>query len=519
MPAPPVRPWAAWAIAFLLLPVLALCLVHAGGLDPWLAGLMFDPASPMAETIRESSPLVTWGVAAALLLANLAVVLVPGWRRHRGPVRTVSLQWLMLLLLSLVVLSEGLGKQYFDRARPRETIALGGAMPYQPMFTAGQAFDGQSQMSSHAVAALACAGLYFFLFPVRRRLARVVLVVGLAFSAWVGIGRMVSGAHYLSDVLLSFLLTMAAAMAIAWVAARFDARGRAAAVALALLLVAWTWGVVGAAQVRQWRALDQALAAAAGEATGTPGLVALQRQQARLRRQGWLLRTAGVSPDEASGEAPGVAGLRDALAALPAGTAFQLALVDLPPFDATGYGAIRVACEAARITAIDPQAAFAAAGASSTTATEAAMGQPTGAMAEEATSEALPAYRVYRGMAGASGRCPGLPFAYLDSPRAYQVVDGTLGVSGWAVDAGSEIASIEILLDGRPLGPIAFGVRPLEPDASFARLAVPLARIAPFKHRLALDDAPAGWHTLSLRTTNASGITTLTPPTLVRITY
>lgn len=488
MTAPTALPWKGWAIAFLLLPALALCAVHLAGLDPRLALRLFDPGSAMAETIRESSPLVTWAVAAALLLANGLVWLVPGWRRHRRPVRSVSLQWLMLLLLSLVVLSEGLGKQYFDRARPRETIALGGEMAYQPMFTAGQAFDGQSQVSSHAVAALACAALYFFLFPLHRRLARVVLVVGLVFSAWVGYGRMVSGAHYLSDVLLSLLLTMAAAMAIVRVATGFAARGRAAATALALLLVAWAWAGFGAGQVRQWRALEQALAVPAAEAAGSPGLGELRRQQVRLDHQRWLLRTAGTDPGEAPAAAmSGVAGLREALARLPAGTAFRLALVDLPPFDAAGFGAIRVACDAARVSVVEP------------------------------AGEGTPGYRLYDGVAGETGPCPGLPFAYLDSPRLYDVVEGTLVVSGWAVDAGSEIASIELLLDGRPIAPVAFAVRPLEPGASFTRLAVPLARIAPFEHRLALDGIPAGWHALSLRTTNASGTTTLTPPTLVRV--
>ncbi len=475
-------PWKAWTAGFLLLPLLALVLVHMAGLDEPLALRVFDPASPLADAIRDYSPGLTWALALALACACLWVCVLPGGRRHRGPVLALGLKWGLLALLSLVVLSEGLGKQYFDRARPRETIALGGTMPHQPLLTAGQAFNGQSQVSSHVVSALLVAGLYFFLFPRRRRLARAVLVAGLSFAALVGYGRMVSGAHFLSDVLVSFLLTMAAAMVIVGVASSPRRGLRVAAVAAALLLVGGAYADFTLREARRWRALDEAMA---GE--GASSLWENRRQHAALRRQGWLLRIEGSGGAVADAPVAGVAGLREALARVPAGAAFRLALVDTTPFDAPGFGGIRLACDQARI---EPLARHAA------------------------QDEDV---RVYRGVAGQRGDCPGLPFAFLDAPRPFAVVAGDLDIRGWAVDPASRIVSVELLLDGRPAGAVGARLQPIAPGAGMGALPVPLDEIALLEATRPFAGLPAGWHAISLRATNAAGTTTTTPPTRVRI--
>jgi membrane-associated phospholipid phosphatase len=473
-----VFPWKAWTMGFLGVPLLALLVVHFAGLDEPLALRLFDPLSSLAELVREFSPLLTWALGLGLVIASLLAALVPGWRRGRRPVLGISLRWLLLALLSLVVLSEGLGKQYFDRARPRETIALGGPMAHQPLFTHGQSFNGQSQVSSHAVAATLCAALYFFVFPYRRRLARAVLVAGLPFAVLVGYGRMVSGAHYLSDVLLSWLLTMAVAMAMVRIGAVPGWRVRTVASIAALLLVGWAYADFALRESRAWQALDRALVGGEG------GTVAQARgRYATLRRQGWRLHAAGEDVEAA----PGAAGLREALARLPAGTRFRLALVDIPPFDPQGFGGIRLACERARITAL-PR-----------------FGQQP------------PDVQLYQGVVGQAGTCPGQPFAYLDTPRAYASVSGVLAISGWAVDPASDIVSVELLRGGVSMGAVEFSLRPLEAGASFTALEVPLSSIAMLSATRPVDGIPAGWHSLALKVTNAGGTSSVTPPTRVKI--
>jgi membrane-associated phospholipid phosphatase len=478
----PDFPWKACTFSFLGIPLLALLVVHFAGLDEPLALRLFDPKSSLANLIREYSPRLTWALGLGLVVASLLAWLVPGWRRFRRPMLGVSLGWLLLALFSLVVLSEGLGKQYFDRARPRETAALGGPMAYQPMFTRGQAFNGQSQVSSHAVAATLCAALYFFVFPYQRRLARVLWVVGLPFAVLVGYGRMVSGAHFLSDVLLSWLLTMAAAMAMLRISAMPGRRTRAAAATAALLLVGWAYADFALREARPWRALDQALAG--GEGGSVTGA---RRQYLALRRLGWRLHAPGATPAPGAYATPGAAGLREALASLPPGTRFRLALVDTTPFDSQGFGGIRAACDRARVAALSR-----------------VDGQP-------------PDVQVYEGVVGQAGTCPGQPFAYVDTPLAYAPVSGVLAIRGWAVDPASEIVAVELMRDGVSMGAVEFKVRPLEAGASFTTLAVPLSSIAMLSATLSLEGIPAGWHSLSLKVTNAGGRSSVTPPTLVKI--
>lgn len=482
----PVLPWKAWGLGFLGMPLLALLVVHFAGLDEPVALGLFDPLSSLAEWIREYSPRFTWALGLGLVATSLLVGLVPGWRHLRGPVLGVSLRWLLLALLSLVVLSEGLGKQYFDRARPRETVALGGPMAHQPLFTRDQAFNGQSQVSSHVVAATLCAAMYFLAFPYRRRVARVVLLAGLPFAALVGYGRMVSGAHFLSDVLLSWLLTMAAAMAILWISALPGPRTRVAGVVAALLLVGWAYADFARREARPWRALDQALA---GDADGADA--AVRRQYDTLRRQGWYLHAMGTDASAATtagGEAaPGAPGLREALARLPPGARFRLALVDTTPFDPQGFGGIRLACERARVN-------------------------------EVPRLEQLPAdVQVFEGVVGPAAACPGQPFAFIDAPAAYATISGELALRGWAVDPASEIVSVDWLVGGVSMGAVDFSVRPLEAGASFTTLEVPLSDIAMLEATRPLDGLPAGWQALALKVTNASGRAWVTPPTLVKI--
>jgi hypothetical protein len=289
---------------------------------------------------------------------------------------------------------------------------------------------------------------------------------------------MVSGAHFLSDVLLSWLLTMAVAMTMLRISALPGLRMRAAAAIAALLLVGWATADFALREARPWRALDQALAGGEGGSHAQA-----RRQYQTLRRQGWRLHAAGADV----GAAPGVAGLRQALDSLPPGTRFRLALVDSTPFDPQGFGGIRLACERARITVL-PR-----------------LGQQP------------PDVQLYEGVTGPAGTCPGQPFAFIDTPRAYASVSGELSVSGWVVDPASEIVSVELLRGGASMGAVDFSVRPLEAGASFTALEVPLSSIAMLGATRPVDGIPAGWHSLALKVTNAGGHSSVTPPTLVKI--
>lgn len=69
------------------------------------------------------------------------------------------------------------------------------------------------------------------------------------------------------------------------------------------------------------------------------------------------------------------------------------------------------------------------------------------------------------------GNCPTLPSAYLAQPKRGSSVEGSLILYGWAVDDRVGVRSVEMLLDGKAIGPATYGnyaprVRELMPGST-----------------------------------------------------
>lgn len=117
------------------------------------------------------------------------------------------------LIYALLVIAVGPGlvvnvllKGVWDRPRPRQVEEFGGRWPYQPVHSIGAVAHGKSFPCGHAAAGYAFAFLYFIFRRRRRRLGLLALAAALVYGTALGIGRVVSGSHFASDVAWAALL-------------------------------------------------------------------------------------------------------------------------------------------------------------------------------------------------------------------------------------------------------------------------------------------------------------------------
>jgi lipid A 4'-phosphatase len=108
-------------------------------------------------------------------------------------------------------------KENWGRARPSEVVEFGGHRHFTRAFVLSRECSHNCAfVSGHAaVAAMPLAG---FFIARTRRARRAWLVGGIASGLLVGLARMLTGSHFLSDVVIGVLLTyLVTALSAAWV--------------------------------------------------------------------------------------------------------------------------------------------------------------------------------------------------------------------------------------------------------------------------------------------------------------
>jgi hypothetical protein len=98
------------------------------------------------------------------------------------------------------------------------------------------------------------------------------------------------------------------------------------------------------------------------------------------------------------------------------------------------------------------------------------------------------------------------PFGSLDVPSAHQAVSGTVPVAGWVFD-NTEVAHVEILLDGKPVGTASYGLS--RPDVATVYPHAP-AHVG-FAYPFDTSRHPEGPHQLAIRATDRSGNVAVLP--------
>ncbi len=174
-------------------------------IDIWFTNLFYDGSFYLNDELwvqffYRYAPLfaVIVGIIALILL------LVSHFSK-KEPFKVKKVVWGYLLLALLVgpgLVVNVIFKNNWGRARPHQTVIFGGEKKFTPAFVmTDQCKRNCSFSSGHAA-----AGFFFIaLALLARSHKKFYLFLAILFGAMVGFGRIVQGAHFLSDVVFSFI--------------------------------------------------------------------------------------------------------------------------------------------------------------------------------------------------------------------------------------------------------------------------------------------------------------------------
>ena len=163
---------------------------------------------------------VDWIVGAAVF-ASVGTLLVGVFRN--GPVgRRGKVADLLLVVLAIGpgLIVNGILKEHWGRARPRDVVEFGGDHRFTPAIViSDQCERNCSFTAGHPSAGFALAALGYAYMSRRRRWA--VFAAATGFGLLVGLARVAAGGHFLSDVLFSGFIVIGLAV---WLGNRWIGR-------------------------------------------------------------------------------------------------------------------------------------------------------------------------------------------------------------------------------------------------------------------------------------------------------
>lgn len=144
-----------------------------------------------------------WGLVPAWLLGigSLAVLAAAAFWSVSPAGKRGAVFLLLLLALGPISLVNVAYKGCWGRPRPDQTTHFGGSRPFLHVLEKGPVDDYHSFPSGHAAAGFCILAPAFLLYRRRPRLAGACLAFGLMCGVVVGMGRVMQGRHFASDVL------------------------------------------------------------------------------------------------------------------------------------------------------------------------------------------------------------------------------------------------------------------------------------------------------------------------------
>jgi lipid A 4'-phosphatase len=201
--------------------MFAALFLLAPNLDLATAGLFYQPRERFFLAawwpVRFVEEVIPWttrliGVIAIFGAGWLIFTGRPFWRLDRKA---------LIFIVAATALGPGLLvntvlKDHWGRARPSQVVEFGGAHHFTPApLPADQCERNCAFVSGHAALGFSLVSFAFLLPPGRKRIAGVAVALG--FGSVVGLARMASGGHFLSDVVFAGLI----AVAVSWLLYRW----------------------------------------------------------------------------------------------------------------------------------------------------------------------------------------------------------------------------------------------------------------------------------------------------------
>jgi lipid A 4'-phosphatase len=228
MPTPPsprrLSPWTAAPDAGPLYPAMLLCalalavasalFVLAPGIDLAISALFYAPGTGFVGTrgpvvvIRNIGIAITWVVCIGLAVVALWWRLKPE-AVARWPSAHPWADWLFVtaaMALGPGALVNLVFKPIWGRARPRQVIEFGGKQIFTPAWTITDQCSWGCSFVSGEAAASAFIVAFAFIAPPRWRVP--ALIAGVLVTLAVSFARVAAGGHFLSDVVIAWLLIL-----------------------------------------------------------------------------------------------------------------------------------------------------------------------------------------------------------------------------------------------------------------------------------------------------------------------
>lgn len=192
--------------------ILSAIFVAFPALDVWFSGLFYQPGNgfpvgslPAFIGIRSLHALMTWVIAVGMALALVYKILLP-WRPTLVPIRNIIFI-LGTLAIGPGIVVNALFKSFSGRPRPYATYVFGGDLP----FVGAWHFTDYCASNCSFISGESSSGVWLVtaavLVPERWRplAVRILLALGAVFA----VNRIAFGAHFLSDVLIAWFVTLA----------------------------------------------------------------------------------------------------------------------------------------------------------------------------------------------------------------------------------------------------------------------------------------------------------------------
>ncbi|MBP7132176.1 MAG: phosphatase PAP2 family protein [Aquabacterium sp.] len=134
--------------------------------------------------------------------------------RARGSWRHLATVAVVCGLLGPGLIIEGIFKNQMGRPRPVQVLEFGGAQAYQGPFVTGITPErNRSFVSSHAATGFWLMSLGLTCGPLWRRRW---LLIGMMAGGAIGLGRILQGGHFFSDILFAFFTVWLSCEIVAW---------------------------------------------------------------------------------------------------------------------------------------------------------------------------------------------------------------------------------------------------------------------------------------------------------------
>lgn len=202
-------------------------------LDFVAAGWFYDASLVAPWFAKEALICQIFFYAPPVLIGVIVLTALAGFATGgKGPLTRGRRRGAVILLVAVLlgpgILVNAIFKNHWGRPRPNNVLEFGGKEAYRPPLLKAPA-GGKSFPSGHPSMAFVFAVFYLLLREKQRRLARAILAGSFLLGVAMGVARMAAGAHFLSDVLWSMLMTWFAAWAAYYGVMALDARFGAAA--------------------------------------------------------------------------------------------------------------------------------------------------------------------------------------------------------------------------------------------------------------------------------------------------